>query len=101
MFEVRSSSRLRGGILCFVLLLCCFARGEKCAKEGGGRRKCGGRHYKLTSLTARAADLPVGTLVCRVHWDEIRRKTKDARLLEHLTRDASKSDLFPADFSQF
>ena len=76
MFEVRSSSRLRGGILCFVLLLCCFARGEKCAKEGGGRRKCGGRHYKLTSLMARAAELPVGTLVCRVHWDEIRRQNE-------------------------
>ena len=61
MFEVCSSSRLRGGILCFVLLLlCCFAWGEKCAIEGGSRRKCGGRHYKLTLHMARAAELPSG-----------------------------------------
>ena len=25
---------------------------------------------------ARAAELPVGTLVCRVHWDEIRRQNE-------------------------
>ena len=75
MLKIVSRSHSRRAIfVCVIVGLCCFAQGEKCTKESdSGKRKCGGRYYKLNSELARVAELPVGSTVCRVHWDEIRR----------------------------
>ena len=78
MLEDANCSRLRRKVLLSVvvvvlLLKCCSSQDEKCGKRAG-KRKCGGRHYFLTPQLARAAELPVGSIVCRVHWDEIRRE---------------------------
>ena len=80
MLKIVSRSHSRRPIFVCVIVglsLCCFAQGEKCTKESDSadsvKRKCGGRYYKLNSELARVAELPVGSTVCRVHWDEIRR----------------------------
>ena len=78
MLENATCSRLRGKVLLSVVVVvllfkCCSSQDEKCGKRLS-KRKCGGRHYFLTPQLARAAELPVGSIVCRVHWDEIRRQ---------------------------
>ena len=77
MFEDATRSRWRRPILLSVVVVvllfkCCSSQDEKCGKRLS-KGKCRGRHYFLTPLLARAAELPVGSIVCRVHWDEIRR----------------------------
>ena len=74
MFEDATRSRLRSKALlseavAVLLFKCCSSQDEKCGKRLS-KRKCGGRHYFLTPQLARAAELPVGSIVCRVHWDE-------------------------------
>ena len=44
-----------------------------CSRRGKSARKCGSRSDPLGPELARAAKLPVGSTVCRVHWGEIRR----------------------------
>ena len=57
-----------------MLLLTCLARSENCVKKD--EKKCGGRIYSLSTELARVAQLPVGSTVCRTHWDEIRRNSE-------------------------
>ena len=77
MLENATCSRLRRKVLLsvvvVVLLFKCCSSQDECGKRLS-KRKCGGRHYFLTPQLARAAELPVGSIVCRVHWDEIRRQ---------------------------
>ena len=75
--RARSRSRSRTALFSFLVLvvlahlLCSvFA---KCSRRWKSGRKCGGRSYPLGPELARAAELPVGLTVCRVHWDKIRR----------------------------
>ena len=51
----------------------CGSLAEKCGKGNKSSRTCAGKKYFLSEDLARAAELQVGTTVCRVHWDEIRR----------------------------
>ena len=62
------------------------------------KRKCRGRHFFLTPQLARAAELPVGSIVCRVYWDEIRRETTGIRLLRKTTRALSTKTGYLLDF---
>ena len=60
---------------CFFVLFvcCCSARSEtgSCAKKNENSRKCGGRCYILSKELVRVAQLPMGSTVCRVHWEEL------------------------------
>ena len=60
-------------VLLVALLWLCGSLAEKCGKANKSSRKCAGRKYRLSEDLARAAELQVGSTVCRVHWDEIRR----------------------------
>ena len=78
MFEVQGRSRSTSVILrVVVLVLLCYtvASGKnKCVKEAESSRTCRGRYYTLRKDLARAAKLVVGSRVCPVQWDEIRRE---------------------------
>ena len=50
----------------------CGTYAAKCGKANKISRKCAGKKYFLSEDLARAAELQVGSTVCRVHWDEIR-----------------------------
>ena len=71
-FEV---SRSQAFFFVIFVLFICSARSEtgSCAKKNENSRKCGGRCYILSKELARVAKLPMGSTVCRVHWDELRR----------------------------
>ena len=94
MFEDATRSRLRRivfsvrGCCCAVVQMLFQSQDEKCGKRLS-KRKCGGRHYFLTPQLARAVELPVVSIVCRVHWDEIRRETTGVRLLRKTTLELS------------
>jgi len=60
-------------VLLVALLWLCGSSAEKCEKADKSSRKCAGKKYFLSEDLARAAQLQVGSTVCRVHWDEIRR----------------------------
>ena len=47
---------------------------KQCVKKAESSRTCSGRYYTLRKNLARAPKLPVGSRVCRVQWDEIRRE---------------------------
>ena len=51
----------------------CGSYAAKYGKANKSSRKCAGKKYFLSEDLARAAELQVGSTVCRVHWDEIRR----------------------------
>jgi len=57
-------------LLVALLWLCGYSACEKADKSS---RKCAGKKYFLSEDLARAAQLQVGSTVCLVHWDEIRR----------------------------
>ena len=82
---------------CCPWLKCCSSQDEKCGKSLG-KRKCGGCHYFLTPRLARAAELPVGSIVCRVHWDEIRRETTGVPSLRKTTLELSTKTGYLLDF---
>ena len=80
-------------VVVLLFIKCCSSQDEKCGKSLG-KRKCGGRHYFLTPQLARAAELPVGSIVCRVHWDE----TTGVRLLRKTTLKLSTKTGYLLDF---
>ena len=51
----------------------CSSYAAKCGKANKSSRNCAGKMYFLSENLARAVELQVGSTVCRVHWDEIRR----------------------------
>ena len=61
-------------VLLVALVWLCGTFAEKCGKANKTSRKCAGKKYRLSEDLARAAELQVGSTVCRVHWDEIRRR---------------------------
>ena len=78
MREFRARSRSTRAIFFHVVLLVtlvwsCGSFAEKSGKANKSNRKCAGKMYFLSEDLARAAELQVGSTVCRVHWDEIRR----------------------------
>ena len=78
MSEFRKRSRSARAIFFHVVLVValvwlCGSFAEKCGKANKSSRKCAGRKYILSEELARAAELQVGSTVCRLHWDEIRR----------------------------
>ena len=62
-------------VLLVALVWLCGSLAEKCGKANESSRKCAGKKYFLSEDLARAAELQVGTTVCRVHWDEIEKET--------------------------
>ena len=75
-FQARSRSTSANFILVVLLVasVCvCASCAAKCGKANKSCRKCAGKMYFLAEDLARAAELQVGSTVCRVHWDEIRR----------------------------
>ena len=58
-------------VLLVALLWLCGS--SACEKANKSSRKCAGKKYFLSEDLARAAQLQVGSTVCRIHWDEIRR----------------------------
>ena len=51
----------------------CGSYAAKCGKVNKSSRKCASKKIFLSEDLARAAELQVGSTVCRVHWDKIRR----------------------------
>ena len=63
-------------VLLVALVWLCGSLAEKCGTANKSSHKCAGKKYFLSEDLARAAELQVGTTVCRVHLDEIRRSKK-------------------------
>ena len=57
--------------LLVALVWSCSSFTEKCEKANKSSGKCAGKKYYLAEDIARAAELQVGSTVCRVHCDEI------------------------------
>ena len=60
-------------VLLVALVWLCGSLAEKCGKASKSSCKCAGKKYFLSEDLARAAELQVGTTVCHIHWDKIRR----------------------------
>ena len=78
MREFRARSRSTRAISFPVVLLIasvwlCGSYAAKCGKANKSSRRCVGKRYFLPEDLARTTKLQVGSTVCRVHWDEIRR----------------------------
>ena len=58
------------------------------------------KEYCLAKDVARAAELQVGSAVCRIHWDEIRRSNNRClvRFLEKTIHEVSGNSEFLPDF---
>ena len=94
---LEKNSFFQSVVVVVLLFKCCSSQDEKCGKRLS-KRNCGGRHYFLTPQLARAAELPVVSIVCRVHWDEIRRETTGVRLLRKTTLELSTKTGYLLDF---
>ena len=82
MTEFRARSRSTRAILFHVVLLVALlwlCGSPACEKGDKSSRKCAGKKYFLSEDLARAAQLQVGSTVCPVHWDEIRRSNDRCR----------------------
>ena len=86
---------------CYVTVWLPVFYAAKCGKANKSSRKCAGKKYFLSEDIARAAELQVGSTVCRVHWDEIRREPTGARFLEEIIREASGKSEFLQDLLLF
>ena len=51
----------------------CGSYAAKCGKANKSSRKCAAKKYFLSEDLAKAAELEVGSTVCRIHWDEMKR----------------------------
>ena len=75
-------------VLLVELVWSCGSFTEKLGKANKSNRKCAGKKYYLSEDIARAAELQVGSTVCRVSWDEIRKSNNrcSVRFLESQER---------------
>ena len=80
MAKVRRVARRRrplvavAGLVLFVYMGVMHRKGQSAKSDKTQPNDCKGRLYSMSEELSRSAQLPVKSLVCRHHWDQIRRE---------------------------